>query len=150
MAGRGVAPKPPGEKARRNADVTPLRVIVADPVAQPELPPLVVIEDGETVEKEWAQSTIEWWKMWGEEPISSTFRATDWAFLADTAILHSRFWQGDAGVAAELRLRVAKLGATLEDRARLRIVFAAADSAEGKKGATDPEKAKLRRAALRK
>jgi hypothetical protein len=39
---------------------------------------------------------------------------------------------GDKAVAPELRLRVAKFGATPEDRARLRITFAAADEAEEK------------------
>ena len=34
------------------------------------------------------------------------------------------------GLTGELRLRVAKFGATPEDRARLRITFAVADSAE--------------------
>ena len=39
-------------------------------------------------------------------------------------------------MAAELRLRVAKFGATPEDRARLRIQFAQADEADSKR----PEK----------
>lgn len=57
--------------------------------------------------------------------------ATDWSFLLDTALIHARFWSGDPSVAGELRLRVAKFGATLEDRARLRIMFADADKADG-------------------
>lgn len=39
-------------------------------------------------------------------------------------------WAGDTKLAGELRLRVAKFGATPEDRARLKIQFAAADEAE--------------------
>lgn len=46
---------------------------------------------------------------------------TDWDFLLDTALLHAELWSGNRSVAAELRLRVAKFGATPEDRARLRI-----------------------------
>jgi hypothetical protein len=65
--------------------------------------------------------------MWAESPLSATFGQTDWDFLLDTAILHASYWSGDMGAAAELRIRVAKFGATPEDRARLRIQFAEAD-----------------------
>ncbi|TCO47311.1 hypothetical protein [Actinocrispum wychmicini] len=46
---------------------------------------------------------------------------TDWDFLLDTALLHAELWSGVASVAPELRLRVGKLGATPEDRQRLRM-----------------------------
>ena len=39
----------------------------------------------------------------------------------DTALLHAELWAGNAACASELRLRVAKFGATPEDRARLRM-----------------------------
>lgn len=39
----------------------------------------------------------------------------------DTALLHAELWSGNGAVASELRLRVAKFGATPEDRARLRM-----------------------------
>ncbi len=35
--------------------------------------------------------------------------------------MHAEFWLGNRSLAAELRLRVAKFGATPEDRARLRL-----------------------------
>ena len=41
--------------------------------------------------------------------------------MLDTALLHADFWLGDRSVEAGLRLRVAKFGATPEDRLRLRI-----------------------------
>jgi hypothetical protein len=78
--------------------------------------------------------------MWGTSPLSDRFSANDWSELLDTAVLHGRFWSGSVTVAAELRLRVAKFGATPEDRARLRITFAAADEADAKRPA--PPKAK--------
>lgn len=65
--------------------------------------------------------TLAWWETWRRSPQAATFTATDWDFLVDTALLHARFWAGDEKVAAELRLRVAKFGATPEDRARLRM-----------------------------
>ncbi|OLT75211.1 hypothetical protein AWB96_15975 [Mycobacteroides chelonae] len=70
--------------------------------------------------------------MWKDSPLSSEFTSTDWSELLDTAVLHARYWSGDVKVAAELRLRVAKFGATPEDRARLRIQFAAANEADKK------------------
>lgn len=136
MAGRGPAPKPSDKRARRNSDPVGLRVIAAEPVSQPELPEFdVQVEvDGELVSQRfvWPARTREWWQMWADSPLSAEFTSTDWSELLDTAMLHARFWNGDHKVAGELRLRVAKFGATPEDRARLRITFAAADEAEEK------------------
>lgn len=134
MAGRGPAPKDPGRRARRNGDPVPLRVVHAEPVPQPELPTVEVEEDGKLVEFKWPVRTREWWAMWKESPLSADFTATDWSELLDTAVLHARYWRGDVKLAGELRLRVAKFGATPEDRARLRITFAQADEAEEKRG----------------
>jgi hypothetical protein len=62
-----------------------------------------------------------WWRTWRESPQAQTFTDTDWSFLLDTAVMHAEFWLGNRALAAELRLRVAKFGATPEDRARLRL-----------------------------
>jgi hypothetical protein len=133
MAGRGPAPKDPNKRARVNKDPVALRVITASPVPQPALPDVSIEVDGELVEFAWPGRTREWWQMWAESPLSSDFTATDWSELLDTAMLHARFWRGDHKVAAELRLRTAKYGATPEDRARLRIQFAQADEADEKR-----------------
>jgi hypothetical protein len=105
-----------------------------EPVQQPPLPALWFTDP--LTEKRrrfaWPAQTKAWWKMWGESPLSADFTATDWSELMDTALLHARFWSGNLSVAGELRLRVAKFGATPEDRARLRITFAQADQAEEK------------------
>lgn len=130
MAGRGPAPKDPSRRARRNTDPVPLRVIVADPAPQPDLPVVYVERDGVPVAFEWPEVTRDWWQMWAESPLSAEFTASDWSFLMDTALLHAQLWSGSAKAAAELRLRVAKFGATPEDRARLRITFAQADHAD--------------------
>ncbi len=111
-----------------------MRVIQVDPVEQPELPTIWIEEDDELVEFRWPARTQQWWQMWADSPLSDEFTTTDWSELLDTALLHAQFWQGKSSVAAELRLRVAKFGATPEDRARLRIQFAAADEAEEKRG----------------
>lgn len=132
MAGRGPAPKDPSRRARVNKDPVPLRVIHAEPVKQPALPTLEIEQDGELTESAWPARTLEWWRMWGDSPLSADFTSTDWSELLDTARLHALFWMGRTSVASELRLRVAKFGATPEDRARLRITFAQADEAEQK------------------
>lgn len=137
MPGRGPAPKDPNKRARRNKDPQPFKVIQVDPTAQPELPDfdVTVKQDGELVSErfEWPERTRAWWRMWADSPLSEDFTSTDWNELLDTALLHAKFWGGNMGVAAELRLRVAKFGATPEDRARLRIQFAAADQADAKR-----------------
>lgn len=85
--------------------------------------------------------------MWRDDPLAADFHATDWSDLMDTAAIHGMFWRGDVKLAGELRLRVARHGATQEDRARLRITFAAADEADEKRGKTRPS-ARQRRGPL--
>jgi hypothetical protein len=134
MAGRGPAPKPEDQRARgKRSNPQGLRVIQAEPTDQPELPTLFVRDsEGEVNPVSWPAVTVGWWEMWARSPLSAEFTDTDWSELRDTARLHALFWMGDKAVAGELRLRVAKFGATPEDRARLRITFAAADEAEDK------------------
>lgn len=148
MAGRGPSPKDPNRRARRNSDPVPLRVIEARPVEQPPLPTFHVEDDGQLVEFQWPARTQEWWTMWAESPLSAEFTSTDWSELLDTAVLHAAFWSGRTSVASELRLRVAKFGATPEDRARLRITFAQADDADERRGAASGKSARDRRAPL--
>lgn len=148
MPGRGPAPKDPNRRARRNADPIALRVITAAPVAQPDLPTVEVEHDGELTEFVWPARTREWWSMWRDSPLSTEFTATDWSELLDAAMLHARYWRGEVKLAPELRLRVAKFGATPEDRARLRITFAQADEAEEKRGPAAGQAARQRRGPL--
>lgn len=126
MAGRGPAPKDPARRARRNKGPE-MHIIESEPVLQPKLP--ARMPNGEP----WPQITRAWWRMWGKDPLAAEFRATDWAELRDTAVLHGLYWSGEVKLAGELRLRTAKFGATAEDRARLRIQYAAADEADDKR-----------------
>lgn len=112
MAGRGRAPKDPDTLRRRNA-TEPLTVVEAD--GEPHGPAL----PDETFD--WPDATALWWETWRRSPQAKMFTDTDWSFLLDTAVLHAAFWDGDRTVAAELRLRAAKFGATPEDRARLKL-----------------------------
>jgi hypothetical protein len=92
-----------------------------------------VLKDGELVEHSWPARTLDWWAMWKASPQAEHFSSTDWDFLLDTAVVHARLWSGEMSAAGELRLRVAKFGATPEDRARLRMQFAQADEADAKR-----------------
>lgn len=117
MAGRGPAPgrnpnsKDPDQRRHR---------------IKPDQPD-VIIPDGQKhgrdlpSSRKWPAETLAWWETWRTCALASTFIDTDWSFLLDTAVLHAQFWSGNQSVAAELRIRVAKFGATPEDRARLKV-----------------------------
>ena len=134
MAGVGPAPKNPNQRARRNKDVVPLRVVEIEPATKPELPEfnVEVKRDGDIVYErfEWPPTTREWWRMLDLHPLKHEFTELDWSYLMDTARIHAVFWGGRMDMASELRLGEAKYGFTPEDRARLRIQFAQAAEAE--------------------
>jgi len=112
MPGRGPAPQPersrPNDTARRQSEFT---TVAADgQVRGPDLPDFA-----------WHDRTVAWYETWRRSPMAATFIDADWDFLIDTAMLHTEMWNGSAGLAAEIRLRVGKLAGTPEDRLRLRI-----------------------------
>lgn len=117
MAGRGPAPgqgaKPADQRRRRNAPTTEqFEIIEADgELHGPGLPDT----------HDWPDVTTAWWETWRKSAMAPKFTDTDWSFLLDTAVLHADFWLGNRALAGELRLRVAKFGATVEDRARLKV-----------------------------
>jgi hypothetical protein len=87
-------------------------------------------------EIDWHPRTVAWWEMWKRSAQAENFTESDWSFLLDTALMHHAMWsKGQWTLAAEVRLRVAKFGATPEDRARLRMVFADADEKDEKRAA---------------
>ena len=112
MAGRGPAPKAErsrsNDTARRKAEFT--KVADDGQVRGPDLPDFA-----------WHERTVAWYETWRRSPMAATFIDADWDFLIDTAMLHTEMWNGSAGLAAEIRLRVGKLAGTPEDRLRLRI-----------------------------
>lgn len=127
MGGMGPAPKPASRRARRNKDDHQTTILRFEHCEQPPLPEL---PGGE----EWCQQTRDWWDMWASSPQSDLFTITDWDFLKDTALVHHAVWgYMNLEKLPELRIRVAKFGATMEDRARLRIQFAEADEKDSKR-----------------
>lgn len=131
MPGRGLPPKDPSKRRRRNVDPIPQTVVVNDGSRHgPDLPDVY----------EWHPRTVEWWETWRTSPQAAEFTKTDWDFLVDTAMLHSRFWGGATMLAPELRLRAAKFGQTPEDRLRLRLSVTEPD--EQKPSGTSPRKSR--------
>jgi len=112
MAGRGPAPKPADKRRRRNAnDAT--SIVPDGKLRGPTLP--------KDVGFEWNPRTKAWWLNWRKSAQSQTMTDSDWDFLLDTALMHHAMWEkGQWTLAAEVRLRVAKFGATPEDRMRLK------------------------------
>jgi len=135
IAGMGPAPKANGRRARKNKDAVPSTTVRFERADQPQLP---------EIDEPWHPQTLAWWKMWADSPLSDNFGTTDWEFLLDTALIHHWYWSGDQRVAGELRLRVAKFGATPEDRARLRIQFADADQRDEGRGNASEKSARER------
>lgn len=116
MAGRGPAPKAAHQRprdTRRRIDDRAIRV--PDTPYEGDVPELPAAD--------WHPATLQWWRTWTSAPQAHMFTATDWQFLIETAYLANAFYSGNMSVASELRLRVAKFGATPEDRARLRLQF---------------------------
>jgi hypothetical protein len=145
MAGRGPAPKDPSRRARTNADPHPSIVLEFRPSDQPDLPPAPGDAD-------WHPMARKWWDMWSKSAQAETFTESDWLFILDTVLMEQAMWaDGELKWAAEVRLRVAKFGATLEDRARLRMVFADADAKDSKRPSDVPVQsaARKRRGPLR-
>ncbi|MHB0899564.1 phage terminase small subunit [Streptomyces californicus] len=123
MAGRGPAPKDPSKRRRRNAAEPETVIVPDDELRGPELPDGVLGVNTKTGElTEWHPMTLLWWDTWRRSAQAQTFTDTDWAFLVDTALMHHSMWdKGQWTLAAEVRLRAAKFGATPEDRARLKL-----------------------------
>lgn len=123
MAGRG--PAPSGNRARerdqRRDEERTTTVVTDGALRGPDLPPMTFYSKALDESVPWPDATLAWWETWRRSAQAQTFTDTDWSFLLDTAVMHAEFWLGDRQVAAELRLRVAKFGATPEDRARLRM-----------------------------
>lgn len=125
MGGRGPAPKDASRRARRNADPIAAKVITLPVSHEPRSLPADLLPDGE----EWHPATLRWWKRWMDSPLAADLPDVDWSELEATAVLHHEFMRKRTfTLASELRLRMAKYGATPEDRARLRITVADADA----------------------
>jgi hypothetical protein len=71
------------------------------------------------------------WDTWSKAPQTEHWLSTDWAELEITVKLVDEYFKGEFKHAAEIRQRVAKWGATVEDRNRLRMTIETEDPEEG-------------------
>ncbi|MFE0773904.1 hypothetical protein [Streptomyces sp. NPDC058861] len=70
------------------------------------------------------------WRTWATSPQASAWAETDWAELEITVRLVDALFLGDLKHASEIRMRTAKWGSTVEDRARLRMTVEKPDEDE--------------------
>ena len=118
-------PAPQEEVERRNKSPR-LETIKADGAVRGwDLPEKVlgVNKNGRYIK--WHPMTRKWWEAWRSSPQSTRMLSEpDWYFLLDTALMHHSMWANRQWeYASEIRLRVAKFGATPEDRLRLRLAI---------------------------
>jgi len=116
MAGNGPAPKANRQRAR---DTPKRETIKADgSISGFDLPEDLAPEGGE-----WHPRTRKMWAVWRASPQAQRMVTdVDWEFLLDTAMLHHIMWtKGRTDLSGELRIRMAKFGATPEDRLRLKL-----------------------------
>jgi hypothetical protein len=118
MAGRG--PAPAGAHTRKSNDHQTIKLIADKKLRGPSLPKLVT-KTGAV--EAWHPQTVKWWNHWRRSPQAiRMMTGPDWDFLLDTALMHHEMWKNRKWeLAAEIRLRVQKFGATPEDRSRLRV-----------------------------
>lgn len=143
MAGQGMAPKATRSRARdtraREAETT---VIVADGALHgPDLPTGVLPDDAD-----WHPQTVALWSALRRNPLLADEPDLGWQFLIDTALMHHTMWsKGRWEFASEVRLRVAKYGATPEDRMRLKVKIAAPGEIQPADSATPADAVARRR-----
>ena len=115
MAGRGPAPK---GKRTRDRDTPEFETLEVDGSLHGMALPEGVLPDDES----WHPQTLALWKSLRESPLLANEPELGWQFLIDTALMHHTMWtKGRWEFASEVRLRVAKFGATPEDRMRLKV-----------------------------
>lgn len=134
MAGRGPAPKGRNSRDRDTPDFE--RIEDVGELYGPDLPE-GVLPDGES----WHPQTVKFWESLRRFPLLKDEPEIGWQFLVDTALMHHTMWtKGRWEFASELRLRVAKYGATPEDRMRLKIKVETPAAAPSKKSKSSAEK----------
>lgn len=119
MAGHGPAPKTTRSR-KRDTDRRDAETEVLNPTGRARGPklPADVLPDGE----DWHPQTKTLWEALRRDPILADETPVGWQFLLDTMLMHHTMWaKGRWEFASEVRLRLAKYGATPEDRMRLKV-----------------------------
>lgn len=143
MAGVGRPPKGTRSRerdTRRREDETTTLTATEGEVHGPELPPEAL--NGEP----WHPNTIKLWETLRRSPLLADEPELGWTFLLDTMLMHHQMWtKGRFEFAGELRLRLAKFGATPEDRMRLKVKIQTPEKPENAKPETDTDTASRRK-----
>jgi hypothetical protein len=123
VVSRGPVPKVIRSRQRATAAREAEMTDVADTGRLAGFPlPEGVLPDGEA----WHPQTLALWDSLRRYPPLADEPDLSWQYLVDTAVLHHAMWQhGHWQHAAEVRLRLAKVAATPEDRLRLKVRLAA-------------------------
>jgi hypothetical protein len=126
MPGRGPTPKDTARRQRRNAQPNSVELNAG---ARAKRPPALPPRPGRGLK--WSPATRRWYQVWQKSPQSTLFTATDWQRLHMLApLVEAYFAQPTKEILAEIRLNEAKLGATPEDRQRLRWIFVETEEAK--------------------
>lgn len=144
MAGPGKIPKPAERRAGHSA--APGTTVLPFEAAGRQEMPNDLLEDNEA----WHPATIRWWNRMADSSLSESWSAVDWSEFEACAVLHHEFMKKRTfTLASEIRIRMAKFGATPEDRARLRMAFADADEKDEKRSGRVTSSSRERRGPLR-
>ena len=122
MAGRGPAPKPADQRRHRIKDPIATAHLVDDGAKRG--PDLVAL----TGRKNWPVMVTKWYEIWRTSPQSKQFIDTDWQRLGMVAYLFEQYLQEPKStILSEIRLNEERLGATVVDRQRARMVVEPTD-----------------------
>lgn len=111
MAGRGPAPKPASQRRNRSKPQRGDWIDLPD-LEEPLLPPLPL--------GEWSERTQSAWEAWRSDPATSQYGPAEISNAIDLAYVFEQWVQGDARLAAEIRLRQDGLGLTPKGKRDLR------------------------------
>lgn len=123
MRGTMHAPKPDGARRRRNSPTHAETVLVRDgEVRGPSLDEAAGPIGPAGIP--WLPSVVAWWEDWRRMPQAALFEATDWRRLALLApIVQTHTLKPSAAALGEIRMNEERLGATVVDRTRARMVI---------------------------
>lgn len=125
--GTAHAPKPEGQRRRRNQPATGEREFTRDGTVHG---PSIEESTGRT----WPEFVTGWWETWRRAPQAAAFEETDWMRLAMVAPLVATLSNEDCSpneqvkMLSEIRQNEERLGATFVDRQRARIRITDADT----------------------
>jgi len=117
MTGRG-----PNRRRERARDAAVLELLPSTGKRYGRPLPKDVLTDKDGNPAEWHPQTVAWWNAIRAWPLMENEPAVAWSYLVDVALLHHAMWsRGRVDLAGEIRLRLAKFGATRADREKLRV-----------------------------